>query len=91
MVKNNRKRGAWLIWVASRGAYANSDDDYANFGPGVVNDEDGITNAGVGNNTFNSNGNENDNGFAVRPVASIHCGYAISDCIRDNIETNHVL
>lgn len=83
-----------MIWLASRGVYANSDNDYANFGPGIVNSEDGMTMAGVGNNTFNSNGNENDNtvgSAGVRPVASINCGYAINDCIRDNIETNYVL
>lgn len=71
------------MWLASRGAYANSDDDYANFGPFNVNENDGILNAGMNNNTFNSNGNENDNMFAVRPVASINCGYATNGCIRE--------
>lgn len=70
-------------WVAGRGAYANVDDDNAYFGPDAVYENEGIVNAGIGNNTFNSNGNENDNGLAVRPVASIHCGYAINDCIRE--------
>ena len=56
----------------------------------MVNTDDGITNAGT-NNLFNSNDNSNDDYAAVRPVASIHCGYAINDCIRDNIETNYVL
>ncbi|MFR3341777.1 MAG: hypothetical protein ACLTTE_03700 [Clostridia bacterium] len=37
---------------------------------------------------FNSNGNTNGNNYALRPVDSIHCGYAIINCIRDNIETN---
>lgn len=80
------------MWLASRGVYANSDDDYANFGPGIVNTEDGMTIEGISNNTFNSNGNENDNSgnAAVRPIASIHCGYTINDCVRDNIETNYV-
>lgn len=72
--------------LASRGVNANSSN--ANFGPGNVNSEDGNTNAEIGNNLFNSDGNENDNGLAVRPVASINCGYAIINCIRDNIETN---
>lgn len=76
-----------MIRLASRGVYTNS-DDYANFGPGVVNTEDGMTMAETGANMFNSNGNENNNGFAVRPVDSINCGYVINDCIRDNIETN---
>lgn len=40
---------------------------------------------------FNSDGNENDNCAAVRPVASVNCGYVINDYIRDNIETNSVL
>ena len=56
----------------------------------MVNTDDGITNAGT-NNLFNSNDNSNDDYAAVHPVASIHCGYAINDCIRDNIETNYVL
>ena len=41
----------------------------------------------VKRNYFNCFSNYN----AVRPVASIHCGYAINGCIRDNIETNYVL
>ena len=58
-----------------------------NFGPGNVNN--GNATAG-GNNLFNSNGNSNVNGFAVRPfVASINCGYIVIDNIRDNIETNY--
>ncbi|MGN1269590.1 MAG: hypothetical protein ACI4UU_01805 [Clostridia bacterium] len=72
--------------LASRGVVANSDN--ANFGPGAVNSEDGMTNANSCNNDFNSNGNSNDDSLAVRPVASINCGYVIINCIRDNIETN---
>lgn len=73
-----------MIGLASPGVNANSDN--ANFGPGVVNN--GIANSG-NNNLFNSDGNWNANGYAVRPVDSINCGYAINDCIRDNIETNY--
>ncbi|MGN1326651.1 MAG: hypothetical protein ACI4VQ_00980 [Clostridia bacterium] len=40
------------------------------------------------NNLFNSNNNSNNNNNRLRPVDSIHCGYAIINCIRDNIETN---
>lgn len=40
------------------------------------------------NNDGNIN-NNNNNTNGARPVASINCGYAINDCIRDNIETNH--
>lgn len=47
-----------------------------------------MTMADSGNNMFNSNGNENNDGLAVRPVDSIHCGYVIINYIRDNIETN---
>ena len=43
--------------------------------------------ASPGVNVNSDNGNANS--FAVRPVASINCGYTIIDCIRDNIETNH--
>ncbi|MED9923843.1 MAG: hypothetical protein UFI45_00880 [Clostridia bacterium] len=41
----------------------------------------------------NSDGSVNSNSpsNAFRPVASINCGYAIIDCIRDNIETDYVL
>ena len=42
-------------------------------------------------NNINNDGNNNKNNnncFGVRPVASINCGYAIINCIRDNIETN---
>lgn len=76
-----------MTGLASRGVHANSDN--ANFGPSAVNSEDGLTNVNCGNNMFNSNGNENDDGYAVRPVDSIHCGYMIKDYIRDNIETNY--
>ena len=79
------------MWLAARGAYPNPDNSYANFAPFAVNENEGMVNAGYGNNTFNSNGNENDDYYAVRPVASIHCGYATNGCIRDNIETNYVL
>lgn len=41
-----------------------------------------------GNNMFNSNNNTNNNNNRLRPVDSINCGYAIINCIRDNIETN---
>ncbi len=37
---------------------------------------------------FNSNNNNNNNNNRVRAVDSINCGYAIINCIRDNIETN---
>ena len=73
-----------MVGLASPGVNANSDN--ANFGPGAVNN--GIANSG-NNNLFNSDGNWNANGYAVRPVDSINCGYAINDCIRDNIETNY--
>lgn len=71
--------------MASRGVIANS--DYANFGPGAVDDG----NANSGNNFFNSDGDCNGNANGVRPVASINWGYATNSCIRDNIETNTVL
>lgn len=70
-----------FVWVASR--YVNTNSDNANFGLRNAN-----TNMN-GNNMFNSNNNENDNNNnRLRPVDSINCGYAINNCIRDNIETN---
>ena len=68
------------FWVAAR--YVNTNSDNANFGLRNAN-----TNTN-GYNMFNSNGNTNGNNYALRPVDSIHCGYAIINCIRDNIETN---
>ena len=41
-----------------------------------------------GNNMFNSNNDNNNNYNRLRPVDSIHCGYTITNCVRDNIETN---
>lgn len=66
--------------LASLGVNDNS--SYANFGPGILNSESGIATTGT-NNMFNSNGNENENYAAVCPVASVNCGYAIKDCIRE--------
>lgn len=71
-----------LRWLACRGVNAN--DDYANFGPGNVNEGE----ANSYNDLFNSNGNENDNALGVCPVASINWGYAVINCMRDNIETD---
>ena len=71
-----------MYWLASRGVYANS--DYANFGPGAVNEG----NVNSYNDEFNSDGDSNENSFGVRPLASINCGYAVIYCIRDNIETD---
>ena len=68
------------FWVSAR--YVNTNSSYANFGLRNAN-----TNMN-GNNMFNSNGNTNNNNNRLRPVDSIHCGYAIINCIRDNIETN---
>ena len=68
------------FWVAAR--YVNTNSSNANFG---------LRNANTNTNgydMFNSNGNTNGNNYALRPVDSIHCGYAIINCIRDNIETN---
>ena len=62
---------ARLWWLASSGV--NFDDSNCNFSPGYVNQ--GIACAG-GDDLFNSNGNENENWFAVRHVDSINCGYA---------------
>lgn len=68
------------VWVASR--YVNCNSDNANFG--LRNANNNIN----GNNMFNSNNNNNNDNNRLRPVDSINCGYAITDCIRDNIETN---
>lgn len=68
------------MWLASLAVNANS--SYANFGPCMANSESGVAMTG-NNNLFNSDGNENDNWAGVCPVASVNCGYAIIDCIRE--------
>ena len=67
----------------------NDNSSYVNFSLGMTNINDGVSYTG-NLNMFNSNGNENNNVGGVRPVASVNCGYAINDCIRDNIETNYI-
>ena len=52
-------------WLASRGVYAYS--DYAGFGPGMVSEGGGVTDAGTGD-MFGSDGNEYGVCAAVRPV-----------------------
>jgi hypothetical protein len=66
--------------LASLGVNGNS--SYANFGPGMLNTNSGVAYTGT-YNMFNSNGNENEDYAAVCPVASVNCGYAIKDCIRE--------
>lgn len=77
---------ALLWWLASRAVNVNPDN--CNWGPGNV--DNGRANSND-NDMFNSNGDSNNDNNAVRPVDSINCGYAINNCIRDNIETNNVL
>ena len=69
------------MWLASRGVCARSVDDFAGFGPGVVNAEGGMTGAGISGNAFNSRGYENDlSGFAaVRPVVILKSEITKSD------------
>ena len=70
-------------WLASRGVVADSDGSCADFGPGFVVTEDGLTGAGVGRVTFNSYGYEGDNSdyAAVRPVVILN-----SDVLIEKIE-----
>ena len=84
--KSIMQNRAQLERLASPGVNINGSSN-CNFGPGAVNSG----NAETGNDLFNSDGNSNENWLAVRPVASINCGYATNGCIRDNIETNYVL
>lgn len=65
--------------------------DNAEFGPGAAEPDsgDGIVYSYNNDNNFNSNGDENGNALAVRPVASVNCGYIINGYIRDNIETDY--
>ena len=79
-----------ICWVvASRSVNINSDN--ANFNVANVEDD----NVNSNNNLCNSdasggNDNEDSNSMAFRPVASTNCGYAIINCIRDNVETVYV-
>ena len=75
-----------MVWYRLASSCVNANENNANFNVRYVN------NGNVNNyNLYNYNGNENNNSYAARPVASINCGYAIINCIRDNIETNCVL
>ena len=70
-------------WLASRGVFAYSDDDYARFGPGVVYSLDGMTMAGVGLTPFDSSGRESalSDLAGVRPVVVLK-----SDINKDQIQ-----
>ena len=68
-------------WLASRSVCAGSDDDYAYFGPGLVDVEDGMSLAGPSSLAFDSHGREFDcSGFAaVRPVVILKSEITKSD------------
>ena len=70
---NVEMRSGNAYWLASRGVFAISGDDYAGFGPGIVGFGVGMTLAGIGDGTFGSGGYEDDvSGIAaVRPVVSL--------------------
>ena len=76
-------------WLEYRGGGANSDGDYAYFGPGLVDSSEGITMAGVGRVTFLSDGDfEVDfSGYAgVRPVVVLK-----SDINKDQIQKEDII
>ena len=58
-------------WLASHGAFADSDDGYAYFGPFGVDEDDGVLCAGMYDATFYSYDYEDGGMFAVRPVVSL--------------------
>ena len=68
-------------WLSSRGAYADTDDSYANFGPFAVYGGEGVVRAGFGGDTFYSNDNSSDYFYAVRPVVILK-----SDVTSDEIK-----
>lgn len=76
-------------WLASRGVGTGS-DDCACFGPGVVDTEDGMTFAEAGGSMFYSGGDENGNGFAVRPVVVLKSNVTEDSIhkIDDQVETD---
>ena len=76
-------------WLASRGVNTYS-DDCAYFGPGVVYTGDGVTVAGTGDGMFDSNGDENHDGFAVRPVVVLKSNVTEDSIhkIDDQVETD---
>ena len=71
-------------WLASSGVNVVG-SGYCSFGPGAVGGGD----AGTGLGLFGSVGGSLARWLAVRPVASINCGYIVIDYIRDNVETNY--
>ena len=78
---NTEAQTGKAYWLASRGVFAYSGDDYATFGPGVVITEDGMAVAGVGSTTFASYGRELDASgrAAVRPVVILKSEITKSD------------
>lgn len=68
-------------WLASRGVYAYPDDDCARFGPGLVYDGGGMTLAGVGGDTFFSDGYEYviSDGAFVRPVVLLKSDITVEE------------
>ena len=64
-------------WLASRGVGAYS--DYAYFGPGVVGTGDGVTDAVIGYDLFDSFGFEGNFAFAVRPVVVLKSDVMATD------------
>ena len=80
-----------ICWVvASRSVNINSDN--ANFNVANVGNSEVNTNNYNLCNSNSSRGNDNEDigSIGIRPVASTNCGYAIINCIRDNVETVYV-
>lgn len=89
-IGNNGKTTGRAYWLASCGAYASLDDDYASFGLGGVFEIGSMTYVEIGNGVFSSYGYENGYGLAVRPVVSLKSEITKSEIskIPDKVEDN---
>ena len=67
------------MWLSSSCANVNFNNDNANFNVRYVNDDNVNT-----YNLYNSNGNENNNVYGLRPVASMTEVMQLCSCIREN-------
>ena len=77
MFKGVEMQTGKAYWLASRGVVAYS--VIASFGPGNVYAGDGVTYAALGGSLFDSNGNEGNDGFAVRPVVVLKSDVMATD------------
>ena len=77
-------------WLASRGVFARSGEEFAHFGPGCVFENVGVVGAAIGHGMFYSDDGENENWLAVCPVVSLKSEITKNEISRiaDKVEEN---